>query len=139
MIMEINLLIAEVFRDAGLIERYGSGVSRAIAKFIDYGLEVPEIREFKGGFDLTLYGIKFNNNVSDKSVDKSKKTVEKTVEKILKLIENNPQITQTELSNLTKLSIRGIEWNLNKLKERGLIERVGPDKGGYWRVLRDKK
>jgi ATP-dependent DNA helicase RecG len=27
--------------------------------------------------------------------------------------------------------------NLDKLKEQGIIKRVGPDKGGYWKVLKD--
>jgi ATP-dependent DNA helicase RecG len=32
------------------------------------------------------------------------------------------------------LTRRGIEWNLSRLKEKGLIERIGPDKGGHWKV-----
>jgi ATP-dependent DNA helicase RecG len=34
----------------------------------------------------------------------------------------------------TGLSIRGVEYNLNKLKEEGLIKRIGPAKGGHWEV-----
>jgi len=60
--------------------------------------------------------------------------VEKTVEKILQAIKNNPLITQTELSEMTGLTRRGVEYNLSRLKEKGLIKRVGPDKGGYWKV-----
>jgi ATP-dependent DNA helicase RecG len=62
-------------------------------------------------------------------------TVEKTVEKILGLIAGNPQITQAELAEMTGLTRRGIEWNLSRLKDQGLLERVGPDKGGYWKAL----
>jgi len=29
---------------------------------------------------------------------------------------------------------RKIEENISKLKSKGLLERVGADKGGYWRV-----
>ena len=29
-----------------------------------------------------------------------------------------------------------VEENLSKLKSKGIIERVGPDKGGYWRILK---
>ncbi len=62
--------------------------------------------------------------------------MEKTVEKILILIKADPQITQQELMNKTGLTRRGIEWNLKKLKEEGRIRRIGPDKGGRWKVLR---
>jgi len=69
----------------------------------------------------------------------SGKTVEetsvKTVEKIIQAIENDPGITIEKLSQMTELSTRGIEWNLKKLKEAGRITRVGPRKGGHWKVL----
>jgi ATP-dependent DNA helicase RecG len=63
---------------------------------------------------------------------------EETVEKILAAITNNPLITQAELSKMTGLTRRGIEYNLSRLKEKGFIERVGPDKGGYWKVRTEK-
>ena len=33
------------------------------------------------------------------------------------------------------MSYYGIGKNLKSLKEKGLIERVGSDKAGYWKVL----
>ena len=33
------------------------------------------------------------------------------------------------------LSVRGIEWNLRKLSQVGIIRRVGPDKGGHREVI----
>jgi ATP-dependent DNA helicase RecG len=62
--------------------------------------------------------------------------VEKTVEKIIKLLKDNPQIFQRELANITGLTQRGIEWNISKLKDSGQLERIGPDKGGHWKVLK---
>ena len=31
----------------------------------------------------------------------------------------------------------GIKYHLKVLQEKGIIKRVGPDKGGYWKVLTD--
>ena len=62
-------------------------------------------------------------------------TVEKTGEKILRQITSNPKITLKELQSITGLSRQGIEWHISKLKQEGRIERVGPDKGGYWKLL----
>lgn len=59
-----------------------------------------------------------------------------TVGEILRLIRANPQITRGELSKLTGLSIRGVEWNLVKMKKDGLVKRIGPTKGGRWEVLK---
>jgi ATP-dependent DNA helicase RecG len=38
------------------------------------------------------------------------------------------------LARKVKITEIGIKWNLKKLKSRGIIERVGADKGGYWKV-----
>ena len=63
-----------------------------------------------------------------------KDSVEKTVEKIIEAVKNNPFITQKELAQITGLSRRGVEWNLQQLRKNGIILRVGPDKGGRWEI-----
>ena len=61
--------------------------------------------------------------------------VEKTREKMLALIKNNPTITADELAEKVGISIKGVEWQLKKLREEGTLKRIGPDKGGSWEVL----
>lgn len=63
------------------------------------------------------------------------KSKEKSKEKILQIIANNPYVTTRELSELVGLSIAGIEKNMRQMKEKWLIRRIGPDRGGYWEVL----
>ena len=63
-------------------------------------------------------------------------TREKTGENILALIGANPEITTMVLAKETGLTEKGIEWNINRLKESGRLRRVGPDKGGHWEVIR---
>ncbi|MCQ2274485.1 MAG: hypothetical protein MJZ86_06785 [Bacteroidales bacterium] len=29
----------------------------------------------------------------------------------------------------------GVKWNLQQMKNKNLIRRVGPDKGGHWEVI----
>lgn len=48
---------------------------------------------------------------------------------------NNPNITTCELVMIVKISQRKIKENITKLKEKGLIRRVGPAKGGYWEII----
>ena len=62
------------------------------------------------------------------------KSTEKSTEKILLYIKQNPQITIAEMCNLIGLSDKGLRKNLDKLKQQGLITRIGPDKGGHWEV-----
>lgn len=54
------------------------------------------------------------------------------------IIQNNPSVTQFELSNILQLSTKAIEKHIKNLKEDGIIRRVGPDNGGHWEVINDK-
>jgi len=68
-------------------------------------------------------------------VKSSEKTRVKTRVKIIELIRENPSITTPEIAEKTSLTVKGIEWNLKNLKEEGVLKRIGPDKGGYWKVI----
>ena len=82
-----------------------------------------------------------NENVTDKVVDK---VVEKVVEnlnnsqqKIVILMKNEPFITATEISKQIEISHRKVQANIAKLKQKGIISRLGSDKGGQWEVNTD--
>ncbi len=66
-------------------------------------------------------------------------TVEKTVEKIIRIIKDDPSVTIKGLSLQLSLTRRGIEEQIRSLKAKGIIRRVGPDKGGYWEVIDQSK
>ncbi|GAP73168.1 ATP-dependent DNA helicase [Candidatus Symbiothrix dinenymphae] len=75
-------------------------------------------------------------------VEKGKRVGEKVGENstknqnlILKYIIKNHNISSKELSAIIGISARKIEKNIAKLKAKGVLERIGPDKGGYWKVL----
>ena len=65
-------------------------------------------------------------------------TREKTREKILTLIAANPSITTAELANQLEITAKGIEWQISKLKKMGVLERIGPARGGHWKVVETK-
>ena len=80
-----------------------------------------------------------NMEVKPKTVEKNIETVEKsvkTVEKIIKILSNNPTTTVRELSEMLSLSRRGVEEQIKSLKQKGIIRRIGPDKGGHWQVIK---
>ncbi len=58
-----------------------------------------------------------------------------TGESILYLIKEKPSITSEELAKQLNLTIKGIDWNLRKLKIDGQLKRIGPKKGGHWEVM----
>ncbi len=60
--------------------------------------------------------------------------MEQTREKILNLIKKNPKITMREMAHNVGISEKGIEWQMKKLKDEGIIVRKGPRKGGRWEI-----
>ena len=55
--------------------------------------------------------------------------------KIISLIKENPLITIHELADKIGLTVKGVEWNIRKVKEDGKLKRIGPAKGGYWEIV----
>ena len=54
--------------------------------------------------------------------------------KIIELIKENPKITRNELAKKLNITSDGVKYNLKKLVYNGIIERIGPDNGGYWEI-----
>ena len=53
---------------------------------------------------------------------------------IPRLIKANPKLTRNELSENIKINQSAIQKHLKQLKQKGLLKRIGPAKGGYWEV-----
>ena len=70
-------------------------------------------------------------------MEKNKKTL-KTTEIIIEMMTDNPFVTAEEIVGRTGLTRRGVEENIKKLKNNGIIKREGPDKGGKWVVVTAK-
>jgi len=107
------------------MKKYGRGISGAFKHIKDYGLPEPEITEVSGGFEVCIFS---------KEV-----TTAKTREEIIRMISENPKITMRDLADKIGISDKGIEWNIRKLKDLGILKRVGPTKGGHWEIDDAKK
>jgi ATP-dependent DNA helicase RecG len=53
---------------------------------------------------------------------------------ILNYIKGDNRISAMKISNLLQISDRTIERDIQKLKDIGILERVGGDRGGYWKI-----
>ena len=121
-----NPLIFSLLQRIDLVEEVGSGINRIKNAMSQTGLKEPKF-EFGKFFAVTLF--------RPTQEELSRLAGEKTVEKILSIIEKNSKVTQDELTKLTGLTRRGVEWNIDQLKKQGILKRIGPDKGGYWEII----
>ncbi|MFZ2957624.1 MAG: ATP-binding protein [Candidatus Ozemobacteraceae bacterium] len=120
-----NRKIADIFKEAGLVEKYGSGIRRIVEGFKEYGLPEPKFQEISDGFMVTMY--------CDKVV--TQKTTQKTTQKLLDMLIENPFLSRSTLAELLVMTEEGVKYQLTKLKKMGRIRRVGADKGGFWEVI----
>jgi ATP-dependent DNA helicase RecG len=147
-----NRQIAKTVKEMGLIERYGTGIKRVRKMFIDYGLPEPIYETIPGGFAVTVFAnVSGNYNVNDTVKDTVNEPVNEPVnelvnepvnerqEVILSLIKKNKNISINELSTLCKVGRETIKRDLNKLKQINLVERIGSDKSGFWKVIENEK
>jgi len=54
---------------------------------------------------------------------------------ILQYLKQNPKVNYAELSDKTGYSTSTIKRHLQELKRIGIIERIGSDKTGYWKII----
>ena len=65
----------------------------------------------------------------------TQKSDQKSDQKIIMAIKENSKITRAELQNITGLSESGVKKILRQLQQKGLLSRIGPDKGGHWEII----
>ncbi len=121
-----NLQIADVFKSANIIEKYGSGVKRVISIFKDCNLREPLFETTMGGILVTVY-----KETTQEMIRKGS-----TKEKIIKAIKENQSITREELAIITNVSANAIKQHLANLKNNGILKRTGSTKSGHWEVVK---
>ena len=73
----------------------------------------------------------------EESWEKTSKGGEKTIksrDKIIALLSEDGKLSAAALAEKIGISAKAVEKHLTNLKADGIIERIGPAKGGYWKV-----
>jgi len=136
-----NPLLAESMYLTRYIERMGTGTGDMIRRCRDAGLPEPEfavtdgfqtvIPRLQGDETGELPSMKLSQDVT------GEKTSGKTSVIILDMIRQQPEITIPEMAEALGRTRRAIEMQLAKLKESRKLQRIGPARGGSWKVLED--
>lgn len=121
-----NERMAELFHRAHLIEKWGRGIKMILEKE-----PLTEFEEVGTHFITTFKRKHVEGSISENK----KKTSEKTSEKVLSIIKTDKTASARQIAETLGLTSRAVEHQIAQLKNRGIIRRVGPDKGGYWEVL----
>ena len=50
------------------------------------------------------------------------------------MIRKNNKVSALQIAKILKINERTVQRMIEKFKSSGLLERVGPDRGGYWKI-----
>ncbi len=136
-----NPVIAKIFRVIRLSENIGSGFHKMIAGWKEYYKAAPEITGdidyYKIVFGLGRKGIKKGGTTPQKGSQKKfpEKVPRKSSQKIIDIIKENSNVTIAELSLKIGISDRAVKKQIASLKNKCILKRIGPDKGGHWEII----
>ena len=84
--------------------------------------------------EITTYLESIDEVESREKTTKSREKPQKSREKIVALLSEDGKLSAVALAKKIGISAKSVEKHLANLKADGIIERIGPAKGGYWKV-----
>ncbi len=142
-----NELIADLFYRLDKVERIGMGIQQMKEAMALAGLKEP-VFEMDGFFRAIFFrpkkedifpamqkvGEEVVRNGGQISGQKWWSELAERQKMILQLIKEKPTVSRKELSIELKINESAVQKHLENLKKKGLLRRIGADRGGYWEV-----
>jgi ATP-dependent DNA helicase RecG len=146
-----NPLLARIMYYSKDIENFGTGLKRIADACEEAGIKYEFVKG-KLGFTVVFYrpplwtSDRLEDNIRDNTVNDENITESitesiteniaenETQRIILAQMKKNPKITSKSLAETLGIAERNVKNHIKALKQSELIERVGPDRGGHWKV-----
>ena len=145
-----NPLIADVCFKGGYIDAWGRGTLKIIDACKDAGLPDAILKEKHGGFmsrisknpeqeadvkaEIEADIIAVLRKKYGVNAEELRKNYGRTAEEIIAWINEETGITMEEIANNIGKSQSTIEKHIKKLREAGVLERIGSTKSGEWKI-----
>ena len=120
-----NPMIARTFYRRGIIETWGRGTLKIARLMQESGHARPEVTVREGAVVMT-FGL---------PVQTTGKTTGKTPTAVLRLLADEPNLSVPQLAARLGKSELTIHRAIRSLRESHRLVRIGPDKGGHWKVI----
>ena len=126
------------------LKEFGEGVDRMCRELSAMGTKEPQyhlvafIMKASVWANVLEEGQETSQTTNPKGQEKGKKRARKGQEKLLALIKANPHISISSIAKECDMSVKTIRNLIDELREGQLLERIGPAKGGYWKVLSEE-
>ena len=150
-----NPKIAEFLKSYHYVKEFGEGVDRIFRELLANGATEPKYHTDDFILKITVPKVTERVNINDetaitKRTEKGTETeqkpnrnrTEKDVHltekriKMLQLIADNPYISKVQLAEYLNIHPSAVSRNIEALRNI-YIRRVGPDKGGFWEIIKE--
>lgn len=133
-----NPILAKLFRIVHLAENAGYGFDKMESGWLSYAGNKPSFVE---GVDFTSVeflfpGVRGGQKGGQKSGQKGgQKMVTERQAEVYHLLKDNPRVSRKDLASRLGINESALRKHLDALRDKGILEREGPDKGGRWKIL----
>lgn len=127
-----NPNIVRFLHEYDYVQEFIEGIDRMFNEMAAAGLPAPEYRDNAFMLNATI-----RNGViseADKVINEII-NISVTKQTVLATLKKKARITKVELQEETSFGKSTIDRAIKALKEKGLIERVGSNKTGYWKII----
>jgi len=145
-----NPVIADICFKAGYIDSWGRGTLKIIESSRENNMPDPLLEEQQGGFVCQLFRKTQDMATEDNVIinmfeknygeitEKLRRSYGEVTLNILTMIHQNPEIRTKDIADAIDKSQSTVEKTIKKMKDSHLIERIGSDRSGYWKILIEK-
>lgn len=138
-----NKLIAQVLYQTSYLEKWGTGAGRIVQICREQNLPEPEWKAENGMVSIVFSRPKDDDTANDTVNDTVNDTANDTANvnaiqnEIIEAIKFNNHITYDEIADALKVSRKTVARHISSLKEKGVLVRIGGDRGGFWEIRKE--
>ena len=142
-----NRVIANTFKELGLIEQWGSGINRIINACKQYGLEIPKIEEQNDFFNVEIRRPKTESSVTNndqikitdydrlRPITTNYDQLNLEEKKVLMYLLDNEKISRKQAVSLLEFGETKVKEIFNSLLYRQLIQRNGQGRSTFYTLV----
>lgn len=133
--MRRNPVLADIFSRLNYMERRGSGFKKILDAYSSYEKK-PVFLSEHWGFTITFPNVNYGSAHDDQENDQENVQEKSREDKIVALITDNNKISIKEIAEKLGVTPKTIQRDLDKMKDKNIISRIGADKGGFWEICK---
>ena len=131
-----NPIIAEAMKVLGYVNCYNRGINMVQRELEANGNGKADFSfRLVTAFEAKVAKTGQQQELAQVKQDSSMKSSMKSEDRLLLVLKDNQNMSLPQMAEAIGLSVAGVRKVLEKLRASGHIRRIGPDKGGYWKVM----